>query len=84
MFVREVSRLGDMGQGLKLELLRDGDGDIIVSALPANHRFTDQAVEFCVPGSGGGTSPRTFKALQDLMTAIELDRIERPQQPMKG
>lgn len=78
-----VSRQGDMGEGLKLQLLKDGDGDIIVSILPANHRFSDAALEFCVPGSGGGTSPRTFEALQALMKAMELDELNRPQRPFK-
>jgi hypothetical protein len=78
-FIEETSRLGDMGEGLKLELLRDGDGDIIVSVLPAEHRFSDQSIEFCAPGNGGGSSPHTFLALQGLMAAMELDKIERPQ-----
>jgi hypothetical protein len=77
-----VSRQGDMGEGLKLQLLRDGDGDIIVCILPANHKFSDAALEFCVPGTGGGRSPRTFEALQALMKAMELDARERPERPI--
>lgn len=76
-----ISAVGDMGQGLKLELMCDGDGDITVSILPINHRFSDAAVEFCVPGTGGGRSPRTFAALQNLMRAMVADAKERGDDP---
>jgi hypothetical protein len=68
-----ASAVGDMGQGLQLQLLRDGDGDIIVSVMPTGHQYTETAVEFCVPGSGGGRGRHTFTALQNLMRAMEAD-----------
>lgn len=69
----------DMGEHRKLQLLRDGDGDIIVSVLPVNHRFTEMAAEFCVPGHGGGRSHHTFNAMLALMQAMELDTLKREQ-----
>lgn len=76
--VEPVARKGDMGEGLKLQLLRDGDGDIIVSVLPDKHKFGDMALEFCVPGTGGGKSPETFAALQALMRGMEEDERKDP------
>ena len=65
-----VTRQDDMGSG-KLRLLRDDDGDIIVSLVLPGHGFLD--VEFCVPGTGGGKSPRTWRALGELLRAMEMD-----------
>ncbi|WJJ55016.1 hypothetical protein [Xanthomonas phage RTH11] len=76
----KVSRQGDMGEGLKLEILREEDGDLIVSIMGVHDRFSpDHAIQFCVPGTGGGSSRHTFKALQDLRVAMALDEQERKQ-----
>lgn len=77
---QKVSRQGDMGEGLKLEILREADGDLIVSIMGVHDKFSpDHAIQFCVPGTGGGTSRHTFKALQDLRVAMALDEQERKQ-----
>lgn len=65
-----VERVGDMGEGLKLQLLKEDDGDIIVSVIPKDHKFGD-GVQFCTPGSGGGKSPKTWNALLDLFKAMQ-------------
>lgn len=76
----KVSRQGDMGEGLKLEILREADGDLIVSIMKVHDKFSpDHAIQFCVPGTGGGASRHTFKALQDLRVAMALDEQERKQ-----
>lgn len=74
-----TERTGDMGEGTKLQVCREDDGDLIVSVVPQDHRFSvdGQQVQFCVPGSGGGRSPRTWEALQALWKAMALDAQER-------
>lgn len=65
-----ITRQDDMGQG-KLRLIRDDDGDITVALVLPGHGFL--SVEFCVPGTGGGKSPRTWRALGELLKAMEAD-----------
>lgn len=76
------SRVGDMGEGLKLQILKEDDGDLIVSIFPESHRgpVTGQYVQFCTPMSGGGKSPRTWNALFDLWCAMREDEAESAQQ----
>jgi hypothetical protein len=57
----------------------DNDGDIIVSV----HSQTDdelvsagENIEFCTCGIGGGGSPRTYRALKELMIAMDLDNSD--------
>ncbi len=76
---RRVTRKGDMGEPMRLELFTDSDGDIYVAVLPNDHVFSEHCVEFCVPGTGGGRSPRTYEALRNLMTAMAEDQKEIPQ-----
>lgn len=73
-----VARRGDMGEGRKLQLLRESDGDIIVSVLPESHRFTEDSVQFCTPFMGGGSSPKTHAALVALFEAMHEDQVGRP------
>ena len=71
---QETERVGDMGEGLKLQLFREDDGDIIVSVLPEKHKFSmNGGVQFCTAGSGGGRSEHTHAALVQLMVAMEKD-----------
>lgn len=71
---RQTERIGDMGEGLKLQLFREDDGDIIVSVLPEKHKVAmDGGVQFCTPFSGGGRSQHTHAALVQLMVAMEKD-----------
>ena len=68
-----AERVGDMGEGTKLQLFREDDGDFIVSVMPAAHRIPDLQVQFCVPGSGGGSSRHTWDALCALHAAMHAD-----------
>ncbi|GHG07846.1 hypothetical protein GCM10017161_42010 [Thalassotalea marina] len=46
-----IERSGDMGQGTKLTLLKDYEGDIHISVMPIGHKFSMTSVEFCNSGS---------------------------------
>lgn len=69
-----TERKGDMGEGRKLSLFREDDGDIIIGVIPENHRVVLEGVQFCTPFVGGGKSPHTFEALKQLMVAMEKDQ----------
>lgn len=73
-----AARLGDMGEGTKLQLRREDDGDIIVCVMPAAHRIPDMEIQFCTPGAGGGSSPRTWAALVELFRAMQADAELQP------
>lgn len=80
---RSVERRDDMSPHDKLILHQQEDGDVIVGMFidPNNSDFRPTcfpSVEFTFPGAGGGRSPRTLRALKDLITAIELDNTENP------
>ena len=68
-----ITRPDDMGTG-ELKLPRDDDGDITVALVLPGHGFLD--VEFCIPGTGGGKSPHTHRALRELMAAMRADDQE--------
>ncbi|MCK5609411.1 hypothetical protein KAR91_46490 [Candidatus Pacearchaeota archaeon] len=70
-----VERIGDMGKGLKLSLFKQTDGDIQISVLPENDKFTEHCVEFCTSGTA---SHYTILALHDLFRAIKKDNEETP------
>jgi len=72
---QDVGRIGDMSQVDSLRVGLDADNDVYVSI--ANEEGMAD-VEFCVPGSGGGKSPRTRAALISLMVAMEADNAETP------
>lgn len=72
---RDVGRIGDMSKVASLRVGLDADNDVYVSI--ANEEGMAD-VEFCVPGSGGGKSPRTRAALISLMVAMEADNAETP------
>jgi hypothetical protein len=77
---RMVTRIEDMSARGRLRLIQQTDGDIIVSVQPEENGLVQSgaAVEFCVPGAGGGRSTHTLAALRALMDAMELDNCERP------
>lgn len=86
-YIKDVIRLEDMSSCGRLHLMLDGDSDVIVSV----QSQTDDGlisigdnVEFCTIGSGGGGSPRTYKALRDLMEAMELDNLDTNYQGRNG
>tara|TARA_Y100000815_G_scaffold200098_1_gene183696 strand:- start:578 stop:1438 length:861 start_codon:yes stop_codon:yes gene_type:complete len=71
----DVGRYGDMSQFAHLRVGLDGDNDVYVSV------YDDKggaSIEFCVPGSGGGASPRTREALIGVMVAMEQDNADDP------
>lgn len=72
-----AARAGDMGEGRKLVLFKEEDGDIIVSVIPIDHKF-GEGVQFCTPGSGGGASPTTWEALLALWRAMHADNVSHP------
>ena len=71
-----VERIGDMGEGLKLSLFRQEDGDIILSILPEDHIITEHSIEFCTSGT---KSHNTMIALSTLFRAMVKDNKEAPQ-----
>lgn len=83
---RVVQRIEDMSTTGRLEILQQDDGDIIVSVSEDDHgqRMPASSVEFCIPGLGGGHSPRTHAALRALMdamahdNAVDADRLVKP------
>lgn len=70
-----VERSGDMGQGTKLQLLKDNEGDIIVSVCRIGARGAMESVEFCTSGT---KSRKTQRALQALFRAMEEDESDCP------
>ena len=68
-----IERSGDMGQGTKLQLHKDNEGDIHVSVMPIGHKFASNRIEFC---NSGSKSHRTLKALHALFEAMQEDEKE--------
>jgi hypothetical protein len=73
---RQIARRCDMGEGFKLKLLLQDDGDVIVSVLPEKGLVAFDSVEICASGT---QSRRTHKALHQLYKAMVEDENERPQ-----
>lgn len=71
-------RREDMGKG-RLRLILDGDSDVSVAVISDEGDMA--CVEFCVPFSGGGRSPKVRQALLDLCKAI---REENRTNPIRG
>ena len=74
--VKQV-RFEDMSPIGRLEVLRQRDGDVIVSVITEDG--AQAHVEFTTPMSGGGNSEHTWKALVALYEAMKADNDERPQ-----
>ena len=79
-------RLESMSPDGSLKLFRQEDGDIIVQVMTRQNSFGNRSnelriasVEFCTPGSGGGGSRETWKALVNLLEAMKRDN-EDPSQ----
>ncbi|HFH3083630.1 TPA: hypothetical protein ACGJRU_003035 [Pseudomonas aeruginosa] len=68
-------RREDMGSG-RLRLILDGDSDVCVAVISDEGEMAD--VEFCVPFSGGGRSPKVRQALLDLCRAIRDENASNP------
>ena len=75
-FIDNVARNEDMSPRGYLRLLLDNDGDVIVAvAQDDGNGFIESvsSVEFCTIGMGGGGSQRTYRALRELMIAMDED-----------
>lgn len=72
---RDVGRLEDMSPDGVMRVSFDGDNDVSVGVYDERG---SAVVEFCTPGSGGGKSSRTRRALIALMVAMEADNAEDP------
>jgi hypothetical protein len=68
-------RREDMGKG-RLRLILDGDSDVCVAVISDEGDMAD--VEFCVPFSGGGRSPKVREALLNLCRAIRDENATNP------
>jgi len=77
-------RTEDMGTAKRLRVIREDEGDVIVSVVTGRglpvltssdgDQIDGKAeVQFCTPFSGGGHSPKTWAALIALMKAMEED-----------
>lgn len=64
-----------MGKG-RLRLILDGDSDVSIAVISDEGEMAD--VEFCVPFSGGGRSPKVRQALLDLCRAIRDENLTNP------
>tara|TARA_R110001583_G_scaffold52147_14_gene162251 strand:+ start:9281 stop:9493 length:213 start_codon:yes stop_codon:yes gene_type:complete len=70
-----------MRDGFKMQVFKsEEDGDIHVSVLPEGHNDSFDGVEFC---NSGSQSPHTYKALCNLMIAMEKDAKAHPQEIIK-
>ena len=68
-------RREDMGSG-RLRLILDEDSDVCVAVISDEGDMAD--VEFCVPFSGGGRSPKVRQALLGLCRAIRDENASNP------
>lgn len=68
---KSVKRRDDMSHSDAMQVGIDESGDLQVSLWTEKAGYS--SVEFCAPGSGGGRSPETRRALIALMVAMEKD-----------
>lgn len=83
----QTERLESMSPEGFLRLIREDDGDIIVTVGTGGQRGGVRSVgsvQFCTPGAGGGGSSRTWRALVDLMGAMAADNLDPQQQKRCG
>lgn len=78
---RDVGRLGDMSPTASMRVGFDSDSDVFV-AVYGDERDSGSvggtgSIEFCTR-MGGGRSPKTRRALIELMIAMEADNAEDP------
>lgn len=72
---RDVGRYGDMSPHAHIRVGLDRDNDVYMSIYDES---SGANIEFCAPGAGGGSSPKTRVALINLMHAIEEDNAANP------
>lgn len=78
-----VERNEDMTPLGRLALIFQVDGDVIVAVRADPDAMFNTSVEFCQPGSGGGRSKHTLRALRELGEAMKRDNAESPIFPPK-
>ena len=72
--MRQASRYEDMSPKGRLTVIQQDDGDVIIMCTSGQGPdFSQTAVEFCMPMSGGGQSENTHRVLVALLEAIEQD-----------
>jgi len=71
-----IARREDMSRTGRLRLIKQEDGDLCVAVIDEDGHMS--GVEFCVTGIGGGKSPRTVEALNQLALAIIADNLADP------
>uniref|UniRef100_A0A6M3L1S0 Uncharacterized protein n=1 Tax=viral metagenome TaxID=1070528 RepID=A0A6M3L1S0_9ZZZZ len=79
--MKRIERFEDMSRRGRLAVHQQIDGDVIITVIPdpdERPRHQINSAEFCTL-TGGGQSPNTRKALQDLIEAMEKDNKENPQ-----
>lgn len=61
----------DMGEDLRMKLIQQEDGDVIISLYSTDHKHAihNMTVEFCTL-QGGGKNPVIAKKLRELVTAL--------------
>ena len=67
-----IERKEDMSPDGSMRLFVDNSGDMCISVQDDEGNVV--SVEFCTPFIGGGGSPKTFKALQNLFLAMLEDQ----------
>ncbi len=72
-----VTRPSDNDPDLRLQVMQDEQGDVYVSIRGGKRNPLGDAVRFCTM-AGGGRSPRTRNAIQELMRAMRDDQKEYP------
>lgn len=67
-----------MGPHELLRVVQEDDGDMLLVINDSEKKRT-ASIQFCMPSSGGGQSPKTIQALRSLARAMAEDAIRRPQ-----
>lgn len=76
-----IVRKEDMSRHGRIRLIKQDDGDICVGIITErgeDREMVDADVEFCSCSSGGGKSPRTLAALDNLALAMMEDNEKEP------
>lgn len=77
--MRYARRVEDMSTTGSLQVMHNNDGDVFVCVVGEDG--ASAGVEFCIPGTGGGNSPRTHAALIALLDAMQADNDAKERQP---
>jgi hypothetical protein len=69
---------GDMGEEVRMGLLLQADGDVVVTLQKVEGRLVlpGLSIEFCSVGSGGGRNPEIVKGLREIIQRL-VDKEKR-------